>query len=151
VPHDASIGQGRALLKQLVEGGVVSSDGAAGPHAEAWVEGGFARIYVDDPGRETLYANRLGGFRVRCPETGANVVPAFASAMSAWREGGVRRIEPCPACGGGHDLAELELQPPGAFGRWAWVVADVATASLRPEAVAVLHETLGPGAWVRRR
>jgi len=151
VPHDRPIGHGHRLLQRLIDGGVVDERGAAGPEATRWVPGGFARIWVDDPGRPTLYANRLGGFRVSCPRQAANLVPAFWQAVTAWRAGAPRRLSSCPACGESHDLAELDIRPPAAFGRWALVVADAAEAALTTEARATVDEALGPLSRVLRR
>jgi len=99
-------------------------------------------VRVDRPEGERLYANGQGGFRVRCPETGRNVVPAFQEAVRAWRRGGTRSMD-CPACGGRHDLSSLSFAPPAAFGRGAVVLVDAARSTLEPAGRRDLEAALG--------
>jgi len=121
-----------------------------GPAGPGWAGSPFSRVYVDEPTQPTLYANRLGGFRVSCSSCGANVVPAFSRAMGQWRAGGERRLA-CPQCGVSTDLAELDFRPPAAFGAWAFVVADTEAASLPTEAHRAVVDALGSVRAVLRR
>lgn len=125
VPVDLPIERGEAVLQSLVSSGVVDAEGRPGVAAASLGLGGFARVRLDRPERPTLYANRLGGFRVRCPIDGGFVVADFARAVSAWRAGGPATLS-CPACGGVHPFDALGFEPPAAFGPWALEVADVA-------------------------
>ena len=112
--------------------------------------GGFARIRIDDPGRVTLYANQQGGFRVRCPECGGNLVPAFQRALTRFRRGGPRRCR-CDGCGADLPLEALEFQPPAAFARISLVTMDAGNASLTAEAARWVARALGPWRVVLRR
>lgn len=105
--------------------------------------GGFRGLRQDRPGKLRLYANGQGGFRVRCPVTGDNVVPAFQRALSAWRSGGPPRLD-CPACDAPHTLDALDYAPDAAFGRGALVLVDVASAVPDPDGLAALEPLLGP-------
>lgn len=121
-----------------------------GPAVEGLVEGGFRRIWVDDPGRITLYANQQGGFHVRCPRCGEGAARAFGKAVQAWREGGARSMR-CPACEVELALEELILLPPGRFARWALVLSDCAALHLSPAAKRDLEAALGSMVTVSRR
>ncbi len=106
---------------------------------------------ADLPDGVAFYANQQGGFRVRCPETGENLAPAFGPAMQAWRAGGPRSLV-CPACGAVHPLAALDFAPLAAFGRGAVVLTDVRSAELPADARAQAEAALGgPIRVVRRR
>ncbi|MEQ1508607.1 MAG: hypothetical protein ABMB14_40620 [Myxococcota bacterium] len=144
VPADADRDavHGHRLLDRLRADGVLDPTDGAGPAAERWVVGGFARIRVDDPGIVVLYANRQGGFRVRCPQTGEPVIRAFEAAVTAWRSGEPRQLA-CPSCGRFHALDALDAEPPIAFGAWAVVTADAGSATLTPEAQGWLDEAVG--------
>lgn len=139
-----------ALLRELKQRGVVGAAGQPGPEAARWVEGGFARLRVDKPDRITLYANAQGGFRVRCPTCGANLVPTFSAALTAWRSGGPRRCT-CPSCGADPPLEALDFQPPAAFGRVALVTHDAGGSALTGEAQALVQQHLGPWRQVLSR
>lgn len=138
-----------ALFAAWCDAGLVAEDGRAwgegtrvgGPGPRALVAGGFGRVRAVDWGEERLVANRQGGFRVRCPATGANVVPAFNHAMTAWRAGGPRALA-C-GCGATHDLADLDFAPDAAFARAAVEILDAEDAALTPEAEAVARATWG--------
>lgn len=111
---------------------------AAAAHAlaAAWratPPAGARGVRVDLPARISLYANQLGGFRVRCPVSGENLVPAFGPAIAAWRGGGPRSLV-CPACGAPHALESLAFSPEAAFAAGGVVLADVASADLPPAA-----------------
>ena len=85
-------------------------------------------------GATKLYANRLGGFRVRCPSCGGNLVPAFSRV---WRD----HPDPstavdCPTCGARPPLRELAFAPPAAFGSAALVLVDVAEPAVAAPIVA---------------
>lgn len=103
---------------------------------------GARAVRVDLPGEPSLYANQLGGFRVRCPETGENLVPAFGKAVRAWRHGGARSLA-CPACGQAHALEALDYAPAAAFAMGGVVLADVQESGLDPAALAVAAAHLG--------
>src|SRR5689334_20649341 len=94
-----AVSRGCALLERLRAESVIDGTGAPGPSARRWSAGTFARIRVDDPGREVLYANRQGGFQVRCPVGGEPIVRAFEAAVTRWRasEPGARQGPRFPA------------------------------------------------------
>jgi hypothetical protein len=95
----------------------------------AMVEGGFVSA-ARCAGAETFLANGQGGFRVACPVSGENVVPAFNCA-----------------CGADHDLRDLRYTPQATFAAdWIHLV-DVASADLTPAALAAV----GPLIVVGRR
>ena len=139
-----------ALLGAWRARGWLRLDGGPGPEADALIEGGFKRLWVDRPARLSLYANQQGGFHVSCPSTGGEVAAAFGRATQAWREGGARALD-CPSCGARHALEDMALSPPGAFGRWALILGDCAALHLRPEAHAALQDALGSMVAVSRR
>jgi len=121
---------------------------------EAWgarelVPGGHGPPRVIDGGGERFLANRQGGFAVRCPVGGANLVPLFVRALEGWRAGGVRSLE-CP-CGARHDLAALDYLPEAGFAR-AWIEIPRAEApELHPRAQAEAVAALGGVRVVPRR
>ena len=156
-----SLDQGRAALEPLLRAWEALPGGP--------VEGGCIALAVEPapgsapPPAEPLrfVANRQGGFRVRCPDTGANVVPRFNAAVTAWRDAQARapdatdhralRALDCP-CGRRHDLVALDYHPPAGFAR-AWIVLrEVADPALRPEAQALAERLLGgaPSVLYRR-
>jgi hypothetical protein len=144
------VSRGLALLDRLRAEGVLDAGGAPGPAARRWCSGSFARLWLDDPGRVVLYANRQGGFRVQCPIRGEPIVRAFEAAVTAWRAGGPRELV-CPGCGQIHALDDVAASPPLAFGRFAIVTSDVGHADLTPEGLAWAEEELGPTRMVARR
>lgn len=133
---------GEGLWNQLEADGIRIGR-LAGPKAQMLVRGGFAGVRLDDPGRARLYANGQGGFRVSCPDQQGNVVPAFQSALTAWRGGAARRLA-CPSCGRGHDLADLRFSPPAVFGLGAVVLIDVAHHRLTDGGLRWAQDLLGP-------
>jgi hypothetical protein len=129
---------------------VLDERGLPGP-ASRWLGvGAFARVHLDRPPGPVLYANRLGGFQVRCPTTDQPIVAAFQQAMTAWRGGGGRSLI-CPACGAPHLLDALGYRPAAAVGPWAVVAADVEAASFSEAAVADARLALGAVSVVARR
>lgn len=126
------------------------ADGWAGPQAGQLVGGGFVRVRREEGACPHFVANGQGGFQVRCPRTGAPVVEGFGSALTAWRDGGPRRLD-CPACGEVHDLARLDFRPPAAFAWGVLHLADVGAAHLEEEAEAALSAVLGPIRVIARR
>lgn len=149
-PDDHPRASADGLVDELIRLGMILPGGGPGPEAARWVQGGFGRLWVDDPGHVVLYANQQGGFRVRCPSCGENLVPVFGSALSAFRHGQPRRCT-CPRCGTESPLEDLEFAPPAAFGRLSVVTADVSTAALTAEALALVADRLGDWRVVLRR
>lgn len=138
-----------ALLRSWIGRGHVRGTGP-GPAAEALIEGGFRRLWLDDPGRVTFFGNHQGGFRVTCPATGLPIAPRFSEALTRWRGGGPRALD-CPACGASHLLEAVRLDPPGAFGPFAVCLADVSALHLRPAARLEVEAALGPMVTVWKR
>lgn len=120
---------------------------AGGPGAPA---GGFRRLWLDQPEQATVYGNQVGGFQVRCPETGETVVAAFNAAVQAWRAGAERALA-CPSCGAAHPLEALTFRPPAALALGAVVLADVARPELAPAVRRELSAVTGPGRVILRR
>lgn len=140
----------RALFAHAVDAGVCLQSGAPGPHADAWVQGGFARMRVDIPPGPTLYANQQGGFRVFCPSCAENVVPAFSGVLSVFRATSSAELT-CPACAVSTPIAELHFAPSAAVGKAALVISDAADGRLQPGVLDNLHERFGPVAIVAAR
>jgi hypothetical protein len=113
-----------------------------GEHRDALVKGGFARVWLDRSERIRLFANHQGGYRVRCPETDANITRAFADGVSNWRTGGPRELR-CTSCGTKHPLESAGLEPPGVFGRAAVVFSAVESLELGPGTAADLNALFG--------
>jgi hypothetical protein len=101
------------------------------PGPRALVDGGFdlARAEVFDEVR--FASSGQGGFAVRCPVDGTNVVGAFNRALPRWRAGGPRRLA-C-TCGREHDLTELRYLPDAGFARGWLALIDVQSVELTPE------------------
>lgn len=133
---DAPVEVGERLRDGWLTEGVLGPDGGPGPRADDLVAGGFRGWRLDRPDRLTLYANRQGGFGVRCPVHDAPIVPAFVAAWSRSRERDEVPVVPCPACGETHPGAALRFRPDAAFGRWALQLWGVETAALAPGAAA---------------
>ena len=74
-----------ALKREWTAEGRIGSGAAL----DGLVQGGFRRLWLDLPGRLTLYANQQGGYYVRCPATGQGIALAFSEAVQGWRRGGV--------------------------------------------------------------
>lgn|GEM_PF-1857941 len=134
---------GRAdLLGHSVESGLVDSDMHAGPHANEWIRGGFARMHLDRPERPVLYGNRVGGYRVQCPHCGANMVRALSVALEDWRSGGTRTAQ-CGVCEHKELIEKLVFLPPAAPARWALVFRRSESADLEPGCLAQLSMWVG--------
>ncbi len=122
------------------------------PEPLALIPGGFDRVWISYPrGGRGLFANQQGGYRARCPVSRALVTGAFASGVQRWVEGLGPRALPCPACGAEHALENIVLEPPGAFGTFAFILADVSMLQVAPLALAELEERFGPLRSVLRR
>ncbi len=150
VPDEHPIKRFDAAQSVLTARLVTAARGAPGDCAGLWIRGGFSRWRLDDPGRVTLYANRQGGFRVRCPVQGASVVPAFSKAVTAWRAGGAREMR-CSGCGSRHPLEALDFAPPAAFARLALVFSNAEDGALTDQGARWCAELLGPHRVVVRR
>ena len=74
----------------------------------------FANLRFDDPGRPTLYANRQGGFHVRCP-CGAGLGARFQPHG--------RTV--CTTCERSLRWNDVEARPPLGVARAAIVLVDV--------------------------
>ena len=122
----------------------------AGPQVDGLLPGGFARVWHDIPDKAPLYANQVGGFRVRCPVDGAPLAREFGRAVQAWRRGGDFSLA-CPSCGELHALDAISLVPKGRFARGAIIFSSVEGLDLVPGALAELEAALGPLAVVERR
>lgn len=116
----------------------------------AIVEGGCARIWIDQPGRIVLYANQTGGFRAFCPICQANISPAFGAAHMAWKRGGSRQVL-CAECSDPIKLEDVCLQPPGTFSSWAIVFSGALGADLTAMAKAGIERAVGEYRVVLRR
>ncbi|MBX2801604.1 MAG: hypothetical protein KTR31_28260 [Myxococcales bacterium] len=149
-PDAAPRRSAQAYLQQLEARGILTNDGGPGPHAGRWMPEGFARLRLDLPDAPTLYANRQGGFRVRCPDRGDVVTADFARALSEWRSGGPRQFA-CSACGQDHPLEAADGRPAFAIGSLALVAADAGATSPTPEALAEVQQALGPVRMVLSR
>lgn len=140
-PEDAA-----AVLDRWRAAGFLAGDR---PGPRPLVPGGFARVRADLGDRVRFVANGMGGFRVYCPDTGANVVPSFDRALEAWRAGGPRALA-C-TCGALHDLAALDYRPPAGFARGWIAVEDAAAVDIDPAALAEAEACLGEVRIVLRR
>jgi hypothetical protein len=112
--------------------------------------GGFLRAWLDVEDDVRFVANRLGGFRVRCPATGANLVPQFPRALEAWRSGGPRALG-CTACVGTHALEALLYAPEAGFARGWIALEEVEDASPSEALLARLAALWGGVRVVARR
>lgn len=129
-----------APVEALARGWAGAGDLVADGHSPARLRRSATPVFL---------ANRQGGFRVFCPETGDNLVPTFVPALGAWRAGGPRRLT-C-ACGATHDLAALCYRPEAGFAR-VWIeIPDVGAAELSPAADRLAKELLGEVRIVLRR
>lgn len=130
------------LVEALERLGVAAGRGA-GPRSAEVLEGGYRSVRVDRPPAPTLYANRQGGFRVQCPESGESVVPAFGRALTAWREGADPTLRSCPACGRDHAFDALVTSPPAAVGAGAVVLVGAGSVRLGEQSRDELRAVLG--------
>lgn len=149
-PDAHPIEQARAALEALRREEVIDAFGRPAANADGWIEGGFRRVRLDDPGHVALVANQTGGFRVGCPTCGANVVPAFVRALSSYRAGGPRALA-CPTCHAGVALESLAFAPPAAFARVGLVTEDVGSVRLTAEASAWVDVRLRDWKRILRR
>ncbi len=113
-----------------------------GPAAEHLVAGGFALLRLDHPPLPTIYGNRQGGYFVRCPSCGTDMVPAALRALSVWRSGGGRAAR-CPSCGASRELEDLETAPPARPARFALELRDVGGPELLGAHRPALERVLG--------
>lgn len=131
------------------EGLIATSGPGAGPQRDALLPGGFARLWLDLAPDGALFANQLGGFRPRCPDSGAPLARPFAAAMEAWRAGGPRSLA-CP-CGRVHPLEALDFEPPAAFARGAVIFSDVRSVEPTRRCLEAIRALLGPHRLLLRR
>ncbi len=129
-----------------------AAEGRIGPGADpdGIVQGGFRRLWLDLPGRLTLYANQQGGYYVRCPVGGQSIVLAFSESVQGWRRGGAFSLT-CPACGSEHPLDAVTLAPPGGFALGAVVLSNVGSLELAADVRQRLVPVLGEIREVVRR
>jgi len=138
LPDDGALEAG---LEQLREVGMLEGM-HPGARAEALVIGGFALLRVDRPSQPTLYGNRQGGYRVRCPGCGTSIIFPALAALQSWRGGGDRSVV-CPDCGVASALEALDYAPFAAPGRFALELRDVGGPSVGPSAIPLLEVALG--------
>ena len=136
-------------VKVLFEGWKVDDLGRS-EMLTALIDGGCARVWLDQPGRLLLYGNQSGGFRVQCPHCKDNLAPAFGRAHRAWKQGAERSLV-CPGCDKSHALESVVLNPPGAFSSWAIVFSDVGAPTLQPHARRAITEAIGAHRTILRR
>lgn len=130
VPEDPTLepspDQVQACLDGLRSRGLLSGDGP-GPNVDSWSPGGFRRLRVDRPGRLALYANRQGGFHVRCPDCQSSVVAEMSRAWSKRQPSLV-----CRSCAQETGLPDLTYLPPAAYARFALELSQVQTLVVLP-------------------
>lgn len=132
------------------EAGFLGATGEPGPQAQQLVEGGFRRARLDRPPQRALYANQQGGFRVFCPDCGANLTADFVPAHAALRNGRERPVA-CRSCGLASELDALDFQPPAAFGEAAIVLSHAGRGELVAAALADAQARIGPLRVIARR
>lgn len=113
------------------------------------VVGGCGRVRVMDEPSVRFLSCGQGGFRVSCPQSGANIVAAFVKALGAWRSGGARALS-CD-CGAVHDLDALRFVPDAGFARSYLWLEDVGSDVLLPAAEAALLVVWGGFRMIRHR
>ena len=138
------------LITALQSSGIIDEGGRPGANAQQLVSGGFQRIWVDIPPQMVLYANQQGGYYVRCPKNGDNVVPSFQRALRQWRAGGPRELT-CEACNGVHPLEDLTYKPPAVFAKNALIIGNSESASLTPEGDSWLKQNVPDYRLIGRR
>lgn len=120
------------LVRAWLTSGHLAPDGVPGALASGLVDGGFERWRVDRRGGAALWANRQGGFTVRCPDTDEPVVRAFVAEWERHRgSAGPLPELACPACGGRHPLDALTFRPPARFAPWALALVRAASAEVQ--------------------
>ena len=130
--------------REAVQAGWVDTQGNPGPNSEQLVAGGFQRLRADHPPGRTLYANRIGGMRVRCPGCSQPLARPLGGAMERWRKGGDGRVL-CPGCGEAREAEQLDIHPPMARGCFALEFRNVMGPELTPLGQQVVERLLGPG------
>jgi hypothetical protein len=128
---------------ELVSEGWVDGEGNPGPNAGQLLVGGFQRLRADHPPGRTLYANRIGGMRVRCPGCKQPLAGPLGGAMESWRKGGEGQVL-CPGCGAVREAEDLDINPPMARGRFALEFRNVLGPELTPLGQQVVERLLGP-------
>ena len=118
--------------------------------ASVLIAGGCARIWIDVPGRVTLYANQTGGFRASCHACNENLASTFGRAHLAWKRGGERSLL-CPGCGKVIPLEAVNLNPVGAFSSWAIVFSGAGGTELGAVAQETIRGAVGEYQVVLRR
>ena len=102
------------------------------------IEGGFGRVYIDQPHSQRFYANHQGGYAVKCPNTQGNLVPNFIIKMQEWRQSQDRSVQyfsiNCELCQQSHPLQTLNFQPQAVFAMGALVFQNVESVILQPRA-----------------
>lgn len=105
-----------SMARQLVEDwtgrGWIDAEGR--PTASAGLPP-CRRVRIDDPGGLVLYANSLGGFRVRCPSCDTSLARVFRPLD----------LTVCPGCGADVPVEQAVCEPPVAVGRASVVLIDV--------------------------
>ena len=124
-------------------------DPAGAPTARL-VDGGGAGLRIDLPTTRVVYANQLGGFRVRCPSCGAGLASEFAHAIERAREEGPVRVS-CRACHSPHPLEALVTRPPIRVGRSALILQDVGGSRLTEPGASAIRDWIGDFSVVLRR
>ncbi|MFT5679558.1 MAG: hypothetical protein ACI8RZ_000462 [Myxococcota bacterium] len=142
VPTSLTLVPDAAAFDALKQAWTTEGRIGAGADPDRIVLGGFRRLWLDLPGRLTLYANQQGGYYVRCPVDGGNIVPAFSAAVQGWRGGGGFSLT-CTSCGALHSLDAVTLAPPGAFAQGAVVLSNVGGLTLAEGVAARLSAVLG--------
>jgi hypothetical protein len=150
VPDDPEDRRSVATLLALGDARGWWSQGAPGPEAAALGVGAFAGLRVEEHPAPRLFANGLGGFRVRCGSCEAPLARALGRAMVAAR-GVAVPVVPCAACGVSHSAAELDFAPAAAFACVALTLVDVERPSLSADASAAIAGAWGPWRLIARR
>jgi len=125
----------RLVLSDLQAEGALDSTGSP-KDASVLIEGGVVRVRLEAPTGPRFYSNTKGGFRAACSVCSYNLTGVFASAVTAWREGG-RSEEAartatvvCRRCGHTCALTDTSCQPEAGFGWGALVLHDAASLRL---------------------
>ena len=142
---------GRRLLQKWQSHGWIDADGKCVlSHKNAMIQGGFARLFLDQPEGMRFYGNHQGGYYVQCPTNSSNIVPSFVTAMKQWRQNQHRSLH-CPSCEQSHDLNDLYFRPPAAFAMGALVIQNVDSTEICPTVLNDLQLWLGDFKLVLKR